>query len=119
MCCGVIVVVVLLSIFACGENFGSVWLSLQWLWIVYLWRLFVIVVFSYYLCPVGLLVHEWSEEEGLGLGLFWGLVGQIWDVCRRCRSILENYLLRLINVQLLRKLSRLKCESSENRDACR
>ena len=43
--CGVIVVVVLLSIFACGDFFGPVWLSLRWLWIGYRCCSFVIVVF--------------------------------------------------------------------------
>ena len=58
-------------------------------------------------------------SEGLGLGLFWGSVGLIWDVRRRCRSILGKYLLGLIDVQLLRELSWFLCESLENRGAWR
>ena len=48
--------------------------------------------------------------EGLGLGLFWGFVGLIWDDRRLCRSIVEKYLLGVIDVWLVRELSWLKSE---------
>ena len=48
-------------------------------------------------------------EEGLGLGLFWGFVGLVWDDCRLWRSVVEMYLLK-VDVQLVRELSWLKSE---------
>ena len=43
-------------------------------------------------------------EEGLGLGSFWGFVGLVWDDGRLCRSVVETYLLKVIDVQLVREL---------------
>ena len=53
--------------------------------------------------------------EGLGLGLFWGSSARIWGVHSCYQSILDLYLLGLIDVWLVEELPWLNCgKSAEN-----
>ena len=56
--------------------------------------------------------------QGLGLGLFRGFVGLVWDDCRLCWSVVEIHLLK-VDVELVWELSWLKSEGQENCGVCR